>query len=143
MNNHSKNIKTYGRILAALLAWLGFSSVLVSCHKYGSPFATYKVKGIATSEMDGAPIAGIRAVLKYQPDEKSEMDAAYTDSKGVFNLKGHGGMYVELIDVDGENNGWFKDTTVVADFSQVKFKGIVKEGSEVEKDLGTIKMTLK
>ena len=89
--------------------------------------ATYKTKGVVVNETDNAPIEGIRAVLKYQPDETSNLDAVYTNNKGVFNLTSHDGygkLYVELTDVDGENNGSYRDTTIVADFSHVKFKEI-------------------
>jgi putative lipoprotein (rSAM/lipoprotein system) len=138
--------KTCSRLLAILLAWLGFSAIPVSCVKYGSIEATYKAKGVVVSETDDAPIEGIRTVFKTHPNAEWGMDTVYTDSKGVFNLKTYdryGKMYVELIDVDGEKNGLFNDTTVVADFSHVKFKGSVRSGSEVEKDLGMIKMKSK
>ena len=74
------------------------------------------------------------------------MDNVYTNSEGVFNLRTYDGfnkLYIELADVDGETNGSFKDTVVVADFSNVKFKGKSREDSEVEKDLGIIKLTSK
>jgi len=135
--------RTYSRILAAILAWLGFSAIFVSCAKYGSPMATYKAKGIVVSETDNVPIEGIRAVLKIQPDDTYVMGTVYTNDKGVFNLMGYEGyqkLYVELADVDGEKNGLFKDTVVVADFSHVKFKGSIRSDSEVEKDLGIIKL---
>jgi len=137
--------KSYGRILVTLLAWLGFSAILVSCAKYGGPMAIYKAKGIVVSEKDGAPIEGIRAVLKTNPNDTWSMETVHTDKKGVFNLKGYEGnmLYVELSDVDGENNGLFNDTVVVADFSHVKFKGSIRNDSEVEKDLGIIKMESK
>ena len=135
--------KTYGKILAAIVALLGFSSILISCAKYGAPMATYKVKGVVVSETDGVPIEGIRAVLKTQPNETGGMESVYTNNKGIFNLKSNDGysmLYVELADVDEGKNGLFNDTTVVADFSHVKFKGDVSDGREVEKDLGIIRM---
>ena len=50
--------KTYSRILAVLLSWLGFSAVLVSCVKYGTNGieSTYKAKGVVVSETNEAPI---------------------------------------------------------------------------------------
>ena len=135
--------RTYGNILAAILAWLGISCNQWGVEKYGTPSATYKAKGVVVSETDGAPIEGIRAVLKYQTSDTWEMDVVHTNGKGVFNLKtydGYGNLYVELTDIDGDKNGSFRDTTVVADFSHVKFKGNIPEGREVEKDLGIIKM---
>ena len=140
----SNMAKTYGRILAIILAWLGFSCDWLFVGAYGTPSATYKVKGVVVSEKDDAPIEGIRAVFKIQPDATWGAETGYTDSKGVFNLKNLDGyddkLYVELTDVDGEKNGSFRDTTVIADFSHVKFKGSSWENREVEKDLGIIKM---
>ena len=130
---------TYGKILAIFMAWLGFSAVLVSCFKYGAPLATFKAKGVVVSQTDDAPVEGIHAVLKSRPDETWEMDAANTNDKGVFKLKGYDDgstLYVELSD---KGKGLFNDTVVVADFSHVKFKGS-GDRSEVEKDLGIIKM---
>ena len=132
--------KTYSKILAIFMAWLGFPAILVSCSKYGDLMATFKAKGVVVSQTDDAPVEGIHAVLKIQPDETWEMDAAHTDGKGVFNLKSfdYGSkLYVELSD---EGKGLFNDTVVVADFSHVKFKGSDRSSSEVEKDLGIIKM---
>ena len=137
--------KTYSRILAALLAWFGFSAIFVTCKAaYGTPSATYKAKGVVVSEKDGAPIEGIRAILKTQEDATWGMETVYTDSKGVFKLKSQREMfdklYVELTDVDGEKNGSFNDKDVEVDFSHVKFKGSSWDDREVEKDLGTIKL---
>jgi len=140
--------KTYSRILASLLAWLGISCDEWGMKEYGTPSAIYKAKGVVVSETDNVPIEGIRAVLKV-PHWNSEgifygMDTVYTDSKGVFKLKSHEGygsnFYVELADVDGEKNGSFTDKDVEVDFSHVKFKGNGWDDREVEKDLGTIKL---
>jgi putative lipoprotein (rSAM/lipoprotein system) len=140
--------KTYSRILAFLLSCLGFPAILISCAKYGDLMATYKAKGVVVSETDGAPIEGIRAVLKQPIGDNRfyRVDSIYTDSKGVFNLQTYEGyhkIYVELADIDGEKNGSFNDKDVEVDFSHVKFKGNSDKHREVEKDLGIIKMTPK
>jgi len=108
--------------------------------------ATYKAKGVVVSETDDAPIEGIRAVLKTDMSSTWGMDTVYTNSKGVFNLSGYrynSKLYVELADIGGEKNGSFNDKDVEVDFSHVKFKGNSDKYSEVEKDLGIIKMTPK
>ena len=136
--------KAYSKILVILLTWLGFSCDQWGKDKYGTPSATYKAKGVVVSQTDDAPIEGIRAVLKNQPDATWGMDTVFTDSKGVFKVKGHvefeNMLYVELADVDGAINGLFNDTTVIADFSHVNFKGDDWYSGEVEKDLGIVKM---
>ena len=145
--------RTYGKILAVLLAWLGYScDILHPAKEYGTPSATFKAKGVVVSQTDDATIEGIRVVLKYDnydPDIKFRgIDTVYTDSKGVFNLKSPkyefalNKLYVELTDVDGEKNGSFIDADVIADYSSEKFNG--GDGhwyrGEVEKDLGVVKM---
>ena len=138
--------RSYSKILAILLSWLGFSALPVSCTKYGVPATTFKAKGIVVSQKDDLPIEGIRAVLKCEPGTTWGMDTVYTDTKGVFNLKGldHSNkLYVELTDVDGEKNGLFDGKDVEVDFSHVNFKESDRYDREVEKDLGIIKLTPK
>jgi len=147
--------KIYTKILAALLAFLGFSST-VSCAEYGTPSATYKANGVVVSETDSTPILGIQAVLLEKSNYASEDNfhkistPTYSDNSGNFNVKGKTFprqkiLYVELTDIDGEENGLFAGKVVEADFSNVEFKG----GSgnwyegEAEINLGTIKMTLR
>ena len=155
--------KIYTRILAALLAWLGFSGTVTGCDgfffrgggtEYGTPSATFKAKGVVVSETDNTPIQGIRAVLgeKYLYDLEENFyelnDAVLSNSSGNFNLSarsfpGGQALFVKLTDIDGEANGLFADKMVKADFSNSEFTG----GSgnwyrgRAEIDLGTIKMT--
>ena len=145
--------KIYSRILAILLAWLGFSCDLITPAKeYGTPSATFKAKGVVTSQTDN-PVEGIRAVLKTSQGNEGEysygIDTVYTDSKGVFNLKSgkdefYQKLYVELSDVDGDENGSFSDKGMEIDYSNEKFTG--GDGwywGEAEKDFGNIRMTPK
>ena len=140
--------KTYSKILAILMAWLGFSCDGTGTLEYGTPSATFKAKGVITSQADDHPVEGIRAVLKPNQNTEWGMDTVYTDSKGAFNLKSgndgfaHQKLYVELSDVDGDKNGSFSDKGMEIDYSNEKFTG--GDGhwykGEAEKDLGTIKM---
>lgn len=89
--------------ISLLLSLLGFAAA--GCEEtrveYGSPYATYTLKGKVT-DMNGKAISGIR------------VDAAgrsYTDEEGTFSCTGDG-MYgiphtieVHLQDVDGTDNG--------------------------------------
>ena len=132
--------------MTILLSWLGFSAIPVSCVDYGAPPGTYKAKGVVVSQTGDTPIEGIRAVFKSNPDATRGIDTAYTNHKGVFNLKSPDGyytMYVELTDVDGEKNGLYTNKNVEVDFSHVKFKGDNLEDREVEKDLKIIKLVSK
>jgi putative lipoprotein (rSAM/lipoprotein system) len=142
--------KVYRIIISALLSLLGFTAgTCISPDAYGSPYAeygtpsaTYKAKGVVVSESDESPIEGIRTELK----RHSTMDTAYTDSKGVFSLKGstypREKLYVELTDVDGEENGSFVRMGIDADYTNETFTG--GDGhwyrGTAEIDLGIIKM---
>jgi len=154
--------KLYTRILAALLAWLGFSGAVVSCEgliwrtwaEYGTPSATFKAKGVVVSETDDAPIQGIHAVLGerhlYDLEENfyELNDGTFSNSSGNFNLSastfpGGQALFVKLTDVDGDANGLFADKMVKADFSNSEFTGGSGNwySGQAEIDLGKIKMT--
>jgi len=142
--------KIYRILISALLALLGFS-----CGngggggngggyaEYGTPSATYKAKGVVVSEADDSPIKGIRTVLKSRYDQDN---AVYTDSEGSFSLQclefPRQKLYVELTDVDGEENGSFTDMEIEADYTNSTFTGGDGHWYEgvAEKDLGIIKM---
>ena len=145
--------RTYSKILAILMAWLGYScDILHPAKEYGTPTATFKAKGIVLSQENDVPIEGIRAVLKTDRGVAGYgIDTVYTDNKGVFNLISakdefaHNKLYVELCDIDGDKNGSFTDKDVEADYSKETFKG--GNGNwyrgEAEKDLGLVRMTPK
>jgi putative lipoprotein (rSAM/lipoprotein system) len=139
--------KIYRILISTLLALLGFSCgnrerEFVAA--YGTPSATYKAKGVVVSEADGSPIKGIR--IKFKNNRFDPNNAAYTDSEGSFTLKSllfpYQKQYVELTDVDGEENGLFAGMEIEADYTNATFT----EGSgnwysgQAEIDLGTIKM---
>jgi putative lipoprotein (rSAM/lipoprotein system) len=143
--------KVYRIVISALLSLLGFTAGTCDggggggAKEYGVPSATYKAKGVVVSELDNSPIEGIRAELKRS---YYTMDTAPTDSEGSFSLRGsefpRQKLYVELTDVDGEENGGsFAKKEIVADYTNETFTGSSGnwyEG-EAEIDLGTIRMT--
>ena len=155
--------KVYTKVLAALLAWLGFSGTVVSCNgngvfgspspEYGVPSATFKVRGVVVSDTDSTPIQGIRAVLSEKSSYESEENfyeiggAVFSNNSGNFNVAGASFprkeiLYVKLTDVDGDENGLFADKVVEADFRNVTFTGGSGNWYEgqAEINLGTIKM---
>ena len=141
--------KIYSRMLTILIAWLGVSCNWINpgC-EYGTPSASFKAKGVVTSQTDNKPIEGIRAVLKADDYSSYGIDTVYTDSKGAFSLKSrkdefhHQKLYLELNDVDGDENGSFADKGIEIDYSNEKFTG--GDGhwyrGEAEKDLGNVRM---
>jgi len=133
-------------VITALLALLGFSCPFYAAGEYGTPHATYKVKGVVVSEADDSPIEGIRAALNRERSSYTYTIATtYTDSEGYFFLQGSEfpnlKLHVELLDVDGEKNGSFARLEVEADFRYKTFTGSSGwyEG-EAELDLGIIRM---
>jgi putative lipoprotein (rSAM/lipoprotein system) len=137
--------KIYRILISVLVALLGFScgKVISSGGEYGTPSATYKAKGVVVSESDDSPIEGIQAVFK----RSHTIDTAYTDDKGFFFLRGgefpRQKLYVELTDVDGEENGSFAKKEIEADYTNETYTG--GDGhwyrGTAEIDLGTIRMS--
>ncbi len=129
--------KTYGRLLAFLLSWLGFSAILVSCTDYGCVSNEIKpeIKGSVVFGENEIPIQGIRAVLK---SSYTEYDTAYTAKNGGFFLQclctrceeDSWDLYVELQDIDGDANGSFENVEIPIN-------------SKSDQNLDTIKMTPK
>ena len=138
----AKISKTYNKILVVLMAWLGFSCETENEEyyeptryvEYGTPTATFKPKAkcVIISETDDTLIEGIRAVLKARWGTEGQfyyygMDTVYTDSNGIFELKNErivpASIYVELSDVDGEENNSFTYMDIEADYSKETFIG--------------------
>ena len=96
------------RISAWLLCLIGFGSS-VACspgmmtEEYGSPYASYEVKGKVTDQQ-GEPIPGIQVTC-----DAMYIEPVYTESDGSYALNGDGfpqeKIQVSFEDVDGEENG--------------------------------------
>lgn len=96
------------RISAWLLCLIGFGSS-VACstgmvtEEYGSPYASYEVKGKVTDQQ-GEPIPGIQVAC-----DAMYVEPVYTESDGSYALNGGGfpreKIQVSFEDVDGEENG--------------------------------------
>jgi putative lipoprotein (rSAM/lipoprotein system) len=139
--------KIYRVIISALLALVGFScgggDIGGGYGEYGTPSATYKTKGVVVSEIDESPIQGIRAEIK---GNHGLIKTVYTDSNGSFllisGISFGKKLSVELMDVDGEENGSFAEMEVVADYTNIPLTG--GDGKwymgKAELDLGKIKM---
>ncbi|MDR0502964.1 MAG: radical SAM-associated putative lipoprotein [Treponema sp.] len=152
--------RAYTKILAALLTWLGFTGAVTGCNgifgenysEYGSPSATFRAKGVVVSETDDTPIEGIRAVFLNKNDSSDEhfheiSNAVYSSNNGNFNVVSYSFpqdvLYVELTDIDGEENGLFAGKVVEADFRNMEYtkSGGHWDFGQKEINLGTIKMT--
>lgn len=120
----NKAVKIFDKIVMALLGLFPF---LAACDDprtlYGTPSATYVVKGKVTDETTHAPLKNIRVML-HENDEYPEyrLDTVYTDELGAYNLTFKGytkqnlTIYLKAEDVDGDVNGGqypAKEDTVV------------------------------
>lgn len=104
-------LKTYGKIIGAILSLIGFITGLISCNNEpGSPTATYIVAGNVTSAQGNSPINNIRIVVDKLNPLQAE-DTVYTNASGVYEIKFQDvndlsrTYNVIASDVDGYNNG--------------------------------------
>lgn len=87
---------------------------------YGCPEADYEVKGRVTNQ-HGDPIPGIQARLGG--------DTVYTDAEGMYDTKttaspwAASSIKLYVSDVDGPENGSYKDTIVDMPFQNADFEG--------------------
>ena len=147
--------KIFRKTLVGLLSLLGFSCFFYNTPdygvaEYGVPSAAYKAKGVVVSDETSLPIEGIQARLirKYEyftEEQVYEIDITTTDHTGSFFLEGWEFpklvLYVELSDIDGDENGSFITKVIEADFTNATFTG--GNGWYVgtaQIDLGTIRM---
>lgn len=140
----------YSGVLSLLVMLLGFggcSDEKSNWVEYGTPYATFKIKGKVVSEETRAPVKGIQVKVKgVVYPLKGEVADVYTDDKGEFIASGStiGAQEIDLdiifSDVDGEENGSFSGRTVDLKISEEDYKN--KEGrwhvGDAEKEMGDI-----
>lgn len=105
----------YNAVLSALLSMLGFEACDIKNEygappsEYGTPYASYEVKGQVTDEDDN-PIPGIRITASNSPSDSLAYQTVIADDAGHYALKERE-LYIsdndmiEFEDVDGEANG--------------------------------------
>lgn len=124
------------KILAGLLTLLGLSTTSCGSEcEYGSPYATYDIKGKVVNEK-GTAIPDMQVIIP-APDTDNEedlfvyRDTLLTNSTGEFNKRLEVGSFGEDItfkiaiqDIDGEaNGGLFEDTVTEVTFKKEDLKG--------------------
>ena len=105
-------------LLAAMAGLLGANT---SCAKYGCPEADYDISGHIANK-DGKPIEGIEVRDYYS------CLADTTDADGYYHILKHRHSYVTVLpvdfrDVDGEEHGAYRDTTMSVKFDGRDFRG--------------------
>ena len=151
----TKVVSFYAKVLSFLLMLLGFQSCNMGGEEYGTPSATFKVKGKVQDSDTKEPVKNVRAVLvqmrQYEtPDEKTEnsyeTDTVYTNAAGEFSTSvtsfpnNKVEFKMKFVDVDGAENGAYESKDVEVIFDNPKYEG--KSGSwysgVATKDIGTI-----
>lgn len=138
--------KTFIRILnwtlAVLLVLLGFSNC-EPMDEYGVPNADYNLKGKVVDKADAKPIKGIRIgyyggyinqanMYKVSRNPNVRFNADTTDIKGEYNFTQNsaiipdGEIQVYVRDIDGNENGLYRDTVINANFENAVKSGKTK-----------------
>lgn len=120
--------KRFNTLISFLLSILGFGAAcsLNSCEygtpamEYGTPYATFKVKGSIKSELTSNTIPNIRVVMGY--------DTTYADESGNYqvfntNFPDDQTFLVEFKDIDGEVNGEYQALDTIVEFIDPVFYG--------------------
>ena len=103
-------VKSLDKLIAAVLALLGVTAT--GCEEryleYGSPYATFKIRGTVTQEATQEPVEGIRVLLG--TTEHYYYDTLHTDAQGKYEcVEGGVAMFdttwVKVEDVDGAAHG--------------------------------------
>ena len=148
-------VSFYAKVVSFLLMLLGFQSCNTAMVEYGTPSATFKVKGKVQDSDTKEPIKNVRAVLvRVQHHENSnqkieniyETDTVYTNNAGEFSTsvtsfpKSNVEFKIKFDDVDGIENGEYESKDVEVIFENPKYEG--KSGNwhegEVTKNIGAI-----
>ena len=126
-----KYLKLKNWLLVSLGGLLGLPVGCTLPMEYGCPEATYRVKGIVTDEQ-GNPVAGI-GVMKsgYYDDDLHRAIEYYKDTTGVDGMfevstidsPNIDNLKVAFFDIDGEQNGSYRDTVVSVSFVGAQFTG--------------------
>ena len=121
-------LKKYNTLISILLSILGFGAAcsLSSCEygiiavEYGTPNATFKVKGSVKSEETSNNLPYIRVVMGE--------DTAFTDESGNYHVENidfpdDQTFLVEFKDIDGETNGEYEPLDTIVEFIDPEFSG--------------------
>lgn len=121
-------LKKYNTLISFMLSILGFGAVcsLSSCEygspmvEYGTPFATFIIKGSVKSEVTSNNLPYIRVVMG--------ADTAFSDESGNYQVENidfplDQTFLVEFKDIDGETNGEYQPLDTIVEFVDPEFSG--------------------
>ena len=120
--------KSYNSLISILLTILGFSAACdhsadeygTPIAEYGTPHATFIVKGQVQSETDSKSISNIQVIMN--------LDTSYTDSNGKYvvessNFPQSQTYLLKFKDIDGAANQEFNDLDTIVEFKDPQFTG--------------------
>lgn len=120
--------KKTNSLINLILSLLGFGAACsvsgcaygTPAMEYGTPYATFKVKGTVKSEKTSGAISNIRVVMR--------QDTSYTTSNGSYEVTETDFprdqiFYVEFKDIDSTTNGDFQSLDTIVEFVNPEFKG--------------------
>jgi len=120
-----KLLEKHNRLISFLLAIIGIGGATtfggceygIGAAMYGTPTATFKVKGKVTSN-EGTKIQGIRVIMRN--------DTTHTNPDGIFQVQtddfpGDNDFNIKFDDTDGALNGDFQSLDTIVSFVNPKF----------------------
>ena len=117
-----KYLKLKNWLLVSMATLLGLNTAcdLSTTEEYGCPYADFHVKGKVT-DPNGVPIPGIQVSMDYDFDT-TDAEGQYAVQSG--RIPGNETVFdVVFSDVDGAENGLFKNDTVPVTFQQSELTG--------------------
>jgi len=99
-------IKFWDKIIVVLLGFVGLSSIVYSCYKYGVIAPEYEINGVVTDKTNAKPIQNIR-VIRQEYQEYG--DTIYTSPQGIYVFKlwedFSNPVHLKFEDIDSNANG--------------------------------------
>jgi len=121
-------LKRSNSFIGLILSLLGFSAAcsLSSCEygspvvEYGTPHATFIVRGDVKSETDSSAIPNIRVVMNN--------DTTYTNESGIYQVENmefpkDQALLVQFEDTDGATFGEYQPLDTIVEFIDPQFSG--------------------
>jgi putative lipoprotein (rSAM/lipoprotein system) len=129
MKKHKLQLLSHvNKCLALILSVLGFATACEPAAdeygtppvEYGSPFATFIVKGKVSSSITQKGIKNIQVIM--------ENDTAYSDSSGNYSVQMEGlpesrDFLVKYNDIDSVSNGLYQKKDTLIEFKNPEFTG--------------------
>ncbi len=124
-------LKTYGKVVGLIFAFIGIITGSESCAMYGTPSADFIIKGKVTDATTDQPVRNIRVVVPFLNSDNYG-DTTFTNSNGEYVIKQNDfpsfdtPKLVIAADVDGQVNGLYGPDTLKVYFTK---KDRIKRGS--------------